>query len=337
MLGQPHPQRSKADQSDSPQANRGPQVYRFKFHGTTSQFMAIVLKNAVLTVLTLGLYTFAAKVKLRQFMHHSSEFHGQRFSYHGTWQELRNGYLKVALFVIIYSLLSQAQKLLNPKLLILTTILNSALFLLVIGFATYSGRRYLLSRTSWRGIYFAMNPSSKIFVKEFFIGSILSILTLGLYSPYFQNRKHTLLMKSTRFGSMRFTYNGTDKDAARIFFKHLPLMIFTLGLSYPWYRAQISRFRAHHTWIGSETLGAARGCLSVTGSEIFKLYAFNALILIPTFGFGAFWLVSYNMSYYFNRFSLVGELNFKNTMQVASTGSAAGASLASLAGLSLEL
>ena len=75
--------------------------YLFKFHGTGGAFLLLLLKNALFSILTLGIYIPWAKTNTRRFLWQNTEFAGQRFMYTGTGLELFKGYLKVG---VVYAL-----------------------------------------------------------------------------------------------------------------------------------------------------------------------------------------------------------------------------------------
>jgi len=63
------------------------------FHGTGGGLFKIMLINWILTLLTLGIYSFWGKTKVRRYLCEQSSFAGDRFYYHGTGGELFKGAL----------------------------------------------------------------------------------------------------------------------------------------------------------------------------------------------------------------------------------------------------
>ena len=63
------------------------------FHGTGGGLFKIMLINWILTILTLGIYSFWGKTKVRRYLCEQSSFVGDRFYYHGTGGELFKGAL----------------------------------------------------------------------------------------------------------------------------------------------------------------------------------------------------------------------------------------------------
>src|SRR3974377_559745 len=71
------------------------QLRQLFFHGSGGSLFGIHLVNTFLTIITLGIYYFWAKVRVRRYLLSESEFEGDRFAYHGTGQELFIGFLKM--------------------------------------------------------------------------------------------------------------------------------------------------------------------------------------------------------------------------------------------------
>jgi hypothetical protein len=65
----------------------------------------IELKTLLLSILTLGVYSFWGRTEVRKYVWSQSEFEGDRFAYHGTGGELLRGWLKAILFVFLPAIL----------------------------------------------------------------------------------------------------------------------------------------------------------------------------------------------------------------------------------------
>ena len=57
--------------------------------------------NLLLTIVTLGIYRFWAKTRIRRYLWSQTEFLGDRFEYTGTGKELLIGFLIVFAFLIV--------------------------------------------------------------------------------------------------------------------------------------------------------------------------------------------------------------------------------------------
>ena len=192
------------------------------FHGNGGTLFGIHLVNTLLTLVTLGLYYYWAKVRVRKFLFSQTEFAGDRFSYHGSARELLNGALKAGLvFGIPYYALSNAGHFLDPDMAIKVGLQAAAwlLLLVFIPVAIVSSRRYRLSRTSWRGIRFSFQGKTWEFIKLWLSGYALTVVSLGMYYPYFSTKKHAFLTRQSYFGSEPFQFTADGAALFRPFLK----------------------------------------------------------------------------------------------------------------------
>ena len=89
--------------SDSQDRTRG-----LSFHGSGIELFKITIVNLLLTIVTLGIYYFWARTRMRQYVYAHVEFEDDRFVYHGTGKELLLGWLQAMAFLIIVSLIVAA-------------------------------------------------------------------------------------------------------------------------------------------------------------------------------------------------------------------------------------
>jgi uncharacterized membrane protein YjgN (DUF898 family) len=160
-------------------------IRRFSFHGVGGSLFGIRIVNLFLILITLGVYFFWAKARIRSYLLSQTEMEGDRFAYHGTGMELLVGFLKASLvFGAPYLALQLSASLLDLEMpgQVGVTILGGFLILGFLSVAIVSARRYRLSRTSWRGIRFSFRGRTVDFMKLFFIGGFLTGITLGVLS-----------------------------------------------------------------------------------------------------------------------------------------------------------
>ena len=142
---------------DSESDSNSGQVRKLRFHGTGGSLFGIHIVNMLLTALTLGIYYFWGKVKVRNYVFSQSEFEGDRFAYHGTGKELLIGWLNgmvilAAIYGVSFALLYlSGERSVWGQVLFLLFLLPPLLFGLV-PIAIAGAWRYRLSRSSWRNI-----------------------------------------------------------------------------------------------------------------------------------------------------------------------------------------
>jgi len=304
---------------------------RFRYHGTGGSLFVLTLINGLLTVVTLGIYSFWAKNKVRVFHYENTEVAGERFTYHGTGGELLIGALKA--FGIIF-VLSAAAAILTPLLVGVagtqSLIAQAVIFVVVylgIGvlfiLAINGTRRYRFSRSSWRTFRFSYHGKLDEFAVMMLRGLVLTVLTLGFYAPSFANQRRAFLTNNARFGSERFRYDGESKPLFVEYCKYVLLTIPTIGLCWIWYAAFKHRHFWNHTWFND-----VRFQSTVTGGDLFTLHFTNALLTIFTLGFGAPWAIVRMKAFYCENLSMLGAIDWVTIHQRMDQTTATGEGLA---------
>lgn len=292
----------------TPPASRRP-----SFHGEGGTLFGIVLVNLLLTLVTLGIYSFWGRTRVRKYLWGSTEFEGDRFAYHGTGKELLMGYLKA---LLVFFVLGMIIGVIGPALGTAGQILSTLVYLVAIvglvPIAVYGARRYRLSRTSWRGIRFSLRGNVGDFVRMYVPGVLLTGLTLSLYTPYFQNNVRKYFADHTYFGTHRFGYDGEGGDLFGPYVIALLLTIPTLGLYWLWYTALRERYLWEHT-----TFGPARFRSTITGGGLFGIAITSFLLLIVTLGIAAPWVIVRLRRYYAECLELEGALDLAQIQQDA--------------------
>ena len=131
-----------------------------RFIGPEKNYWRIVVRGAVLLMLTLGLYRFWLATDIRRFLWANTEIDGESLEYSGTALELLQGFLfAIALILPIYTAFTITVLDLGAFGNVLST---SAVLLLVFlsQYGIYLARRYRLTRTVFRGLRFHQTGSA---------------------------------------------------------------------------------------------------------------------------------------------------------------------------------
>lgn len=302
-------------------------AHEFFFHGTGGSLFGIHIINILLTILTLGVYYFWGKTKVRNYLWSQTDFAGDRFAYHGTGKELLIGFLKAVLvFGVPYAGLIIAPDLLGVEELVklAARVLFFGMAMVVVPLAMVGARRYRYSRTSWRGIFFSFRGAAKEFVKIFISGSLLSMITIGLYYPFFETKKHGFMVSNSYFGNQKFEFTGRGRDLFGSYLLTLLLFPFTLGMYWFWFQAKKQRY----FWANT-TIGGARFCSTVTGGPLLLLTVGNFFLTFLTLGLGLPWVAVRNARFACRYLTVEGPLELTAIEQEAQVATATGDGLAS--------
>jgi uncharacterized membrane protein YjgN (DUF898 family) len=182
------------------------------YDGRASEVFSLALRNAALTLVTLGIYRFWAKTRMRQYFWGHVAFHGERIEYTGRGMELFLGFLIVLgiglVTLLPYQLLLNHLLGVNPRLYAVLAVLLYLVLIYLYWAAVYFARRYRFSRTQWRGIRAAQTGSAWEFG---FLGlgcTLLNIITIGITVPVTSIWVNRYLMNRTLFGPNAFKFEG---------------------------------------------------------------------------------------------------------------------------------
>ena len=202
-------------------------------YGFTGELFAISLINLLLKVVTLGIYHFWGKTRVRRYVWSHTSFAGEQFEYVGRGGELLRGYA-IAMAIIIP--LGAAWQFLiefyadNPLIVAPVSLVGYTAFLFFSGLALFSSRRYMLSRTRWRGVRFGLSGSAIRHGRKMLVYSILVVLTGGIYFPFMRSNLFAHLMDNSWMGDRRFSYAGRGSGLLIQFIWFALLTILIIGM-----------------------------------------------------------------------------------------------------------
>jgi uncharacterized membrane protein YjgN (DUF898 family) len=321
--------------SAEPVSSPGPKTYRLSFFGFGGSLFGMHLVNVCLTILTLGLYSFWAKVKVRSYLYSQTQCAGDRFAYHGTPRELLNGAGRATLlFGLPYLILSMAPRYfgMGAANVISGQVLSTILFMLFVPVAVMGARRYRLSRSSWRGIRFSFRGKAVEFMKLFLKGSLLTTVTLGAYYPLFEVRRQAYLINHSYLGSAPFSFDGDRYGLARSFVGSVLLLPFTFGCSWFWYVAARQRYFWNHS-----TFCGGRFVCTILGWPLCKLKLGNGLLLLGSLGLAWPWTTVRNVRFLFDNLRLNGAMAVESIARDELATNATGEGLSSFLDTGFDL
>lgn len=264
------------------------------FHGTGGSYFGVFLVNFLLMVVTLGIYRPWAITALRKYLYQNTSFGGSRFMYTGTGSEMFIGFLKaIGLLVaatISFVILQRIGAWMFGQTVgtILFFLVYYAAIFMLVPIILHGSLRYRLSRTQWRSINWAyVGPQSRL-VQLFVRGMLLTLVTFGIYGPWFSVDLAKEIARGTRFGDVEFRYTGDGKEVFMLMLKGLLLTPLTLGLYFFWYLAEAHNYHIAHTEVVQN--GQTKRLRSnASGMGMISLILVNALITGFTFGLGYAW------------------------------------------------
>jgi uncharacterized membrane protein YjgN (DUF898 family) len=204
----------------------------FVYDGRLGELYWIFIKNILLMIVTLSIWRFWGKTRIRRYLWSHTSLAGDRFEYTGTGGELFVGFIIVMVAYVAGSIGVQVLGILvDPGSPLLAVIQASLAFvILYLTFvAQYAAQRYRLTRTLWRGISGGMTGSAWNWGFKGMWFSILSLLSLTLAWPWAQMRLLSDRINNSYFGDAKASANLTSKSVYKAYF--VALLVFIAGVA----------------------------------------------------------------------------------------------------------
>ncbi len=268
----------------------------FRFAQNHGALFVLYLKTMLLSVCTLGIYSFWGRVAITKYLYSQTSFGNNFFDYHATGKEMFVGFIKGVCIIIPVVLVFKFIPFLKVPLAIAGYI--GVIFFLV-PLIILGKWRFRLSRSSYCNVRFSHNGEYKAFRKIWIKGALMSIVTLGFYSPILRNKIEKYYFDNARFGNLSFAYTGVDMEYFWIWLKGMVLTLCTLGIYSFWYAAKLNRYVMSHTTFNGRPFSS-----TMTGGGLLKVSLVNLLIVIGTLSFGFPIAVNRMYAYFFSNITL---------------------------------
>lgn len=290
-------------------------THKFKSLSQGAEFAVIFFKNVLFTLFTLGLYYPWAKVETLKYFYQTTDFKESRFVFHGTGNEIFKGFIKVYLLIIIlYAFLIISTQSGDTTLSAIALLLFYAVLLLIMPLAIHGAVRYRASRTSWRGIHFKYLGDRKDMLKLFFKGFLLTIVTFGIYSSWFQVNIRKYVLEKLNFGNLSFKFNGTGGDLFFIHLKGVFLSYMTLGIYSFWYMKELHQYNIQNIELYQND-EKIKTNFKISAADVFELVVINMLLIIFTLGLASPWVTVRTIKFFINNIELEGNFDEETISQ----------------------
>ncbi len=183
-----------------------------EFSGTKGRLFGLAFRTGLLTVLTLGLYRFWMKTRLRRYLWSSVRPGGHPLEYTGEPLEKLLGFLiavvALAFYIGVVNLILMWGSLAWLNITSAAYAISFVGILPLVFFAQYRARRYLLARTRWRGIRFGLEPGAWAYAARAFWHWGLTVASLGFLWPRMTFHLEKFRTDRTWFGDRRMSQGG---------------------------------------------------------------------------------------------------------------------------------
>lgn len=259
-----------------------------RYYGQRGPLFRLYLVTALLTLVTLGIYRFWARTRIRKYVWSGISGDEDSFEYTGTGLEKFLGFLLAIVILAVYLGIVQ-MALFYFGLTLFTEPQNQAQALAQIGaiyitllavlplilFAQYRARRYKMARSRWRGLRFGMEHGAWGYVGRALVLYALNILTLGLLNPLVSFKLEEYMTNRSWYGDAQFVQQGRWQDLYAGM-KHVFIGlggIVLAAITLAWGAASSTLGMA----IAGSVLGFAAYIWFLIGLVYYRVFAFNYL------------------------------------------------------------
>ncbi len=191
-----------------------------RFLGNARAYWRLLMRGAVLLMVTLGIYRFWLATDVRRFLWSNTEVAGESLEYTGTPLELLLGFLvAIAILIPVYAGFFLAALDLGTLGKLSGAIAFAALGLLG-QYAIYRARRYRLTRTIYRGVRFHQSGSAWRYAFCAVFWWSITALTCGLAYPFQIASLERYKMRNTFYGDLAGSFTGSG---LRLFLRGFPM------------------------------------------------------------------------------------------------------------------
>ncbi len=188
------------------------QTLTTKVVGKRSALFALATSSFILSVLTLGIYSYWGRTRIRRWLWSSICPIGIPLEYTGQAIEKITGFFVAAAFISVYAGLI-VMFFTYLSLEFFSTVwfgyIGAILFLFPIyHLARYRGRRYLVNHTLWRGLKFSMRPKALGYSWRATVYSLLTLFSFGLLEPIGRFQLQKYMIDRIYYGNARFILGG---------------------------------------------------------------------------------------------------------------------------------
>jgi uncharacterized membrane protein YjgN (DUF898 family) len=198
--------------ADSPATTNSPDCWDTEFVGRRGALFWLALKTGILSVLTLGIYRFWMKTRLRRWYWSAIRPGGQPLEYVGDpIEKLLGFFIAVVILAFYIGIVNLLLMFASFSLFQGNAVAYLVSFVGVIPiwfYARYRARRYVLGRTRWQGVRFGLEPGAWGYALRALVHWGITILTLGMLWPRMTFALEKYKTDRTFYGSAKLHQGG---------------------------------------------------------------------------------------------------------------------------------
>lgn len=187
-------------------------VQKLQYDGRVGALYGIFIVNLLLSLITLGIYRFWGKTKLRRYAWSHMSLQGERFEYTGRGGELFVGFLIVfGIYIVAVIGIGALVFVFGPAIGQILQLGIGVLLIYLVFVAQYAAQNYRLTRTLWCGIRGGMTGSAWSYGLKGLLLSVLNVITLNLALPWTSARLIEDRFNNSYFGNAKASLQFSAK------------------------------------------------------------------------------------------------------------------------------
>lgn len=264
------------------------------FDGLRGELARLLIRNLLLSLLTLGIYRFWAKTRVRHLLWRHVKILGEPLEYLGTGTELLIGFVAV---VVFFAPVAIAYSYAVPFLIptgslfggIALRLFYYAVLVFLVQMAVYRVRRYRLTRTAWRSVRFGLHGSAFRYAVIWLLYGLMTVATLGLAYPWLRVATTRYFAGNARFGSTGVSFNAR---AGRLFGRWLTVAAPALAAMGLFIAVNGEGFEALGSlWNGLREDKVMTNPVALVVSAVGKFHLMPLWLVVPSFALFAWYRV----------------------------------------------
>lgn len=183
----------------------------FQFNGKAGEYFKIWIVNLALSIITLGIYSPWAKVRRKRYFYSNTTLDGSSFEYLADPLAILKGRMIVFAFILVYAV--------STKIMPMLVFVFLIVYLIALPWMVIKSMQFNTRNSAYRNIRF--NFDGKLGEAAFIliVLSIVTLLTLGLATPYFVKRFKQFTIERSSFGTTNFEFYATTWDFYKVYLK----------------------------------------------------------------------------------------------------------------------
>jgi uncharacterized membrane protein YjgN (DUF898 family) len=171
-----------------------------------------------------------------------------------------------------------------------------------------------MAKTNWRGIRFGYTGNRSELFLLFIGGLFLTIITLGIYGPWFYMKLRRYIIENIKMGDAQFSYSGKGGDFFVLNLSGYILTIFTLGIYFFWWQRDLFRFFINNLRMhkGDQMV---RFQSTASAGDFFSFIIINLLIVVFTLGLGIPWVIIRSLQFVTEHVQIEGNIDLEELQQ----------------------